>query len=330
MRALVCREFGTADQLHIEDLPQPAIATGQVRIAVQAAALNFPDLLAIAGKYQIKAPLPFVPGGEAAGVVTEVGPGISQYAVGDRVIYGGSYSAFAEQVCVPESSLLAMPADMDFPTAASFNVTYSTSYHALKQRAALQPGETLLVLGAAGGVGLAAVNIGAAMGARVIAAASTEAKLDVACAAGATERVNYSTESLKDRIKALTRGTGVDVVYDAIGGEYSEPALRSIAWDGRFLVVGFAAGNIASIPLNLPLLKGCAILGVFLGAWRERDPDGYRRNFAELCALYSSGRVRPLISRTFSLDQYQEAFAELSGRRAVGKLVFKVSAPSGR
>jgi NADPH:quinone reductase len=330
MRALVCRDFGTADQLHMEDWPQPVIAANQVRIAVQAAALNFPDVLAIAGKYQIKAPLPFVPGGEAAGVVTEVGQGVGQFAVGDRVIYSGSYGAFVEQACVPATSLLAMPTDMDFPTAASFNVTYSTSYHALKQRAALRPGETLLVLGAAGGVGLAAVNIGAAMGARVIAAASTEAKLDVACAAGAVERINYSTEALKERIKALTRGVGVDVVYDAIGGEYSEPALRSVAWDGRFLVVGFAAGNIASIPLNLPLLKGCAILGVFLGAWRERDPGGYRRNFSELCALYSSGRVRPLISRTFSLDQYRDAFAELSGRRAVGKVVFNVSAPLNR
>ena len=223
-----------------------------------------------------------------------------------------------------------MPADMDFPTAAAFNVTYSTSYHALKQRAALQPGETLLVLGAAGGVGLAAVNIGAALGARVIAAASSETKLDVACAAGATERVNYSTESLKERIKALTGGAGVDVVYDAIGGEYSEPALRSVAWNGRFLVVGFAAGNIATIPLNLPLLKGCAILGVFLGAWRERDPAAYRQNFAELCTLYSSGRVRPLISRTFALEQYREAFAELSGRRAVGKVVFNLNAPFTR
>ncbi len=322
MRALVCREFGTAEQLQLQELAPPPLAAGQVRIAVQAAALNFPDLLAIAGKYQIKAPLPFVPGGEAAGVVAEVGPGVRQFALGDRVIYGGSYGAFAEEVCAPESSLLAMPADMDFPTAASFNVTYSTSYHALKQRAGLQPGETLLVLGAAGGVGLAAVNIGAAMGARVIAAASTEAKLDVACAAGATERINYSTESLKERIKTLTGGVGVDVVYDAIGGEYSEPALRSVAWNGRFLVVGFAAGNIASIPLNLPLLKGCAILGVFLGAWREKDPEAYQRNFAELCEMYSASRIKPLVSRTFALEQFREAFGQLSGRRAVGKIVF--------
>ncbi len=322
MRALVCREFGTAEQLQLQELAPPPLAAGQVRIAVQAAALNFPDLLAIAGKYQIKASLPFVPGGEAAGVVAEVGPGVRQFALGDRVIYGGSYGAFAEEVCAPESSLLAMPADMDFPTAASFNVTYSTSYHALKQRAGLQPGETLLVLGAAGGVGLAAVNIGAAMGARVIAAASTEAKLDVACAAGATERINYSTESLKERIKTLTGGVGVDVVYDAIGGEYSEPALRSVAWNGRFLVVGFAAGNIASIPLNLPLLKGCAILGVFLGAWREKDPEAYQRNFAELCEMYSASRIKPLVSRTFALEQFREAFGQLSGRRAVGKIVF--------
>lgn len=327
MRALVCRKFGTADQLRIEEWPLPALATDHVRVAVQFAALNFPDVLAIAGKYQIKSPLPFVPGGEAAGVVTEVGQGVTNFSVGDRVIYGGSYGAFAEQVCVPESSLLAMPADMDFPTAASFNVTYSTGYYALKQRAALQTGEILLVLGAAGGVGLAAVNIGAAMGARVIAAASTEAKLDVACAAGATERINYSAGSLKDRIKVLTKGAGVDIVYDAIGGEYSEPALRSVAWNGRFLVVGFAAGNIASVPLNLPLLKGCAILGVFLGAWREKDSAGYRRNFSELCALYSSGRLRPLISQTFALEQYREAFGELSGRRAVGKIVFNVSKP---
>jgi NADPH2:quinone reductase len=304
---------------------EPVVAAGQVRVAVQAAALNFPDLLSIAGKYQIKAPLPFVPGGEAAGIVIEVGPGVGHFSVGDKVIYGGSYGAFAEQVCAPEASLLAVPAAMDLETAAAFNVAYSTSYHALKQRAALQPRETLLVLGAAGGVGLAAVNIGAAMGARVIAAASTEAKLDAACAAGAALRINYSSESLKDRIKELTDGAGVDVVYDAIGGAYSEQALRAVAWGGRFLVVGFASGSIPNIPLNLPLLKGCAILGVFLGAWRERDPDGYRRNFAELCELHAAGRVRPLISRTFPLEQYREALGELSGRRAVGKLLFEIA-----
>lgn len=322
MRALVCHELGAADRLRIEQRPSPVLTADQVRVAVKAAALNFPDVLAVAGKYQFKAPLPFVPGGEAAGIVTEVGSGVRDYSKGDAVIFGGIHGAFAEELCVAPESLLAMPAGMDFVTAAGFNVTYSTSYYALKQRAALQPGETLLVLGAAGGVGLAACDIGAALGARVIAAASTSSKLDAACAAGATERINYATESLKDRIKTLTGGRGVDVVYDAIGGDYSEPALRAMAWNGRFLVVGFAAGNIASIPLNLPLLKSCAIVGVFLGAWREKDPAGYRQNFAELTALYSAGRLKPRVSRTFALDQYREAFGELSERRAIGKVVF--------
>ena len=322
MRALMCTELGTAEQLQLQDRPALHPGPGEAVVAVHAAALNFPDVLAVAGKYQIKAALPFVPGGEAAGVVTELGPGVTSFAVGDRVIYGGSYGAFAEQHCAPVTSLLAMPPSMDFVTAASFCVTYSTSYHALKQCAALRAGETLLVLGAAGGVGLAAVNLGVAMGAKVIAAASTEEKLDIACAAGATERINYSTESIKDRITQLTNRAGVNVVYDPIGGEFSEPALRSMAWCGRFLVVGFAAGSIARIPLNLPLLKGCSIVGVFLGAWRARDPQAYLQNFKELAGMHAAGRLQPLISRTYALEQYVEAFAQLSGRRAVGKIVF--------
>jgi NADPH2:quinone reductase len=324
MRSLVCREFGTVDQLQLVESPPPEVEPGAVIVDVHCAALNFPDTLAIAGKYQVKAPLPFVPGGEAAGVVRTVGPGVTGLAAGDRVIYAGSYGAFAEQLSASADTLLPMPPDMDFATAAGFNVAHSTSYYALKQRAALRAGETLLVLGAAGGVGLAAVSLGATMGARVIAAASSEEKLDAACAAGATERINYSREPLKERVGVLTNGAGVDVVYDPVGGIYSEQALRATAWDGRFLVVGFAAGDIPRLPLNLPLLKGCSVVGVFLGAWRTRDPAAYRRNFAELSALYSAGRLRPVVSRSFQLEQYREALAVLSGREAVGKVVLKL------
>jgi NADPH2:quinone reductase len=324
MRALVCRAFGPAGQLVIEERPEPRPGPGEAVIAVRAAALNFPDTLAITGKYQIRSEPPFIPGGEAAGVVIETGTDVEGVKPGDRVIYMGANGAFAETISVPVDSLIGIPEAMDFRTAAAFGVTYATGYHALKQRAVLKPAETLLVLGAGGGVGLAAVNLGAAMGARVIAAASTGDKLELARTAGACECINYAGESLRDRVKEITGGAGVDVVYDPVGGDLSEQALRVTAWDGRFLVVGFASGEIPKLPLNLPLLKGCSVVGVFLGAWRARDPDGYRRNFDELFALYAAGRIRPLISRVLRLEDYAEAFALLTGRQAQGKVVFSL------
>lgn len=322
MRALVCTKYGPASGLVIEERPQPEPGPGEALLEVHAAALNFPDTLSIAGTYQIRSEPPFVPGGEAAGRVVAVGDGVEGFAPGDRVVFMGASGGFAESICVPAASLLGIPDSMDFRTAAAFGVTYSTSYHALKQRAAIRPGETLLVLGAGGGVGLAAVDLGEAMGARVIAAASTEDKLDLAAAAGAIARINYATESLKDRVKEITGGAGVDVVYDPVGGDLSEQALRATGWEGRFLVVGFASGTIPKIPLNLPLLKGCAVLGVFLGAWRERDREAYRRNAAELFALHAAGRIEPRVSRVYALEDYVEAFAQLTGRQARGKLLF--------
>lgn len=325
MRAVVCRELGPASQLALTDFPAPTAGPGEVVLDVVAAGVNFPDTLIIEGKYQVRPPLPFVPGAEAAGIVSALGDGVTGVAPGDRVIaLGNHYGAFAEQQAVPAASLLPMPAEMDFVTAAGFGLTYGTSYYALKQRAALQPGETLLVLGAAGGVGLAAVELGRAMGARVIAAASTAEKLEVAAVAGAAEGINYAEESLKTRVKELTGGKGVDVVYDPVGGELSEQALRATGWNGRLLVIGFAAGDIPKIPLNLPLLKNNAIVGVFWGAWASREPQTSLENYQELFQMYRDGKLKPLVSQVYDLADYQQAFDTLTSRRARGKVILKV------
>lgn len=324
MQALLCKELGSAELLAIEMVADPQPAAGEVLVEVHAAGLNFPDTLAIAGQYQIRTELPFIPGGEAAGVISELGEGVADWNVGDRVIISGFHGAFAEKICKRHDEIVALPEQMDFLTGAAFLTTYGTSYYALKQRANLQSGETLLVLGAAGGVGLAAVDIGCAMGANVIAAASSDEKLDVASRAGAQQRINYSTESLKERAKALTAGQGVDVVYDPVGGAFSEQALRATAWNGRFLVIGFAAGDIPRIPLNLCLLKSNAIIGVFFGAWIQREPEAYRANIEELFSLYIAGKLNPLVTQTYRLGDYVEAFSTLTGRRAQGKIVFKI------
>jgi len=325
MRAVVCREFGTAKDLQISEIGTPDPQPGEVLMDNHVAALNFPDTLAIAGKYQIRAEPPFVPGGEAAGTVVAVGDGVTDYKPGDRVISVGSTGAFAEQQCVPAAQLTLMPDNMDFATGAGFLVTYGTSLYALRQCGHLQAAETLVVLGAAGGVGLAAVDLGKAAGAKVIAAASSEDKLDVAMAAGADLRINYSAASLRDEIKELTDGIGADVIYDPVGGEYSEAAFRAMAWNGRFLVVGFAAGDIPAMPLNLPLLKNCSIKGVFYGAWAQREPALARENVAELFRLYATGKLHPLISQRFELADFKEAFAMLTERRAIGKLVLTIA-----
>ena len=322
MKALICRDYTGVDDLTVETVPDPEPDAGQMLVDIKAAGINFPDILMVEGKYQFRPTPPFSPGAEAAGVVAELGEGVEGFAVGDRVIISTLHGAFAEKAIAVPQRAVKMPDSMDFNTGAGFTVTYSTSYHALKQRAAIQPGESLLVLGAAGGVGLSAVELGKAMGARVIAAASSDEKLDTAVAAGADERINYSTEDLKTRIKELTGGKGADVVYDPVGGELAEQALRATAWEGRFLVIDFASGTIPKVPLNLALLKGCQIVGVFWGSFAERTPHLHAQNTREMFDLFEAGKIKPLVSEAFALEDFKAAFATLSERRAKGKLVF--------
>ena len=324
MRALICSELGPAEKLSVREVPDPDPSRGEVVLDVRAAGLNFPDTLIIQGNYQFRPDLPFTPGGEAAGVVSAVGADVEHLSEGDAVIGMAVSGAFAEKWVVDGKAVIPKPESLDFRQAAGFGLTYGTSYYALKHRASLQSGESLLVLGAAGGVGSAAVDIGKAMGARVIAAASTDDKLAYAAGLGANHVINYTSEDLRHRIRELTDGDGVDVVYDPVGGDLAEPALRSMAWNGRYLVVGFAAGSIPEIPLNLPLLKGVSILGVFWGAWTKRDPAGLATSFAELFAMLEEGRLSPQVSASFPLEGYAEAFATLTGRKAMGKVILEI------
>ena len=321
MKAVLCKAFGPAETLVLEEVANLEPKKTEVVLDVHAAGVNFPDSLIIEGKYQFKPPFPFSPGGEAAGVISAVGEKVSQYKVGDRVMALTGWGSFAEQVAVPAYNVLPMPPSMDFTTAAAFSMTYGTSMHALKQRGNLQAGETLLVLGASGGVGLAAVEIGKAMGATVIAAASSAEKLAVAKAAGADHLINYSEQSLKDELKTLTKGQGVDVIYDPVGGPLFEEAFRSIAWNGRMLVIGFASGEIPALPANLPLLKGAALIGVFWGAFAQRQPQDNVANFQQLFAWYGEGKLKPLVSQTFPLEKAGDAINTLAKRKAVGKVV---------
>ncbi|WP_220805184.1 NADPH:quinone oxidoreductase family protein [Pseudomonas sp. NCCP-436] len=325
MKALLCKAFGPAETLVLEDLPSPEPKGNEVLIEVHAAGVNFPDSLIIEGKYQFKPPFPFAPGGEVAGVVKAVGAKVGHLKAGDRVMALTGWGGFAEEVAVPAYNVLPVPESMDLTGAAAFGMTYGTSMHALKQRASLQPGETLLVLGASGGVGLAAVEIGKAMGARVIAAASSAEKLEVARNAGADALINYNEQSLKDEVKKLTNSQGADVIYDPVGGALFEEAFRSIAWNGRFLVVGFAAGGgIPALPANLPLLKGASLVGVFWGAFAQRQAQDNADNFRQLFAWHAEGRLKPLVSQTFPLTRGGEAINILAKRKAVGKLVIQV------
>ena len=321
MKAVLCKTLGPARDLVLEDVASPVPKKNEILLDVQAAGVNFPDTLIIEGKYQFQPPLPFSPGGEAAGVVAAVGERAGTFKVGDRVMALTGWGAFAEQVAVPFYNVMPIPEHMDFATAAAFGMTYGTSMHALKQRGQLQPGETLLVLGASGGVGLAAVEIGKAMGARVIAAASSAEKLAVAKAAGADELIDYSQASLKDEIRRLTGGQGVDVIYDPVGGELFDQAVRGLAWQGRLLVVGFASGTIAQMAANLVLLKGAAVLGVFWGAFAQRQPEDNAANFQQLFAWHAEGKLKPLVSKTYPLAEAGAAIEALGQRRAVGKLV---------
>ncbi len=324
MRAVICHAFGPPASLTVADVDRLTPGPGEAVVRVHAAGVNFPDVLIIENKYQVKPPLPFSPGGEVAGVVTAVGDGVGQVGVGARVIAIMSHGGFAEEVRVPASRLLPMPPGMDFTTAAGFVFTYATADHALRDRAALAAGETLLVLGAAGGVGLAAVEIGKALGARVVAGASSGDKLALCRAHGADATIDYVTEDLRERVRALTAGAGVDVVFDPVGGSYTEPALRSCAWRGRLLVVGFAAGEIPRIPLNLPLLKGCAIVGVFWGDFTRREPQRFRESVEQLGRWYAEGRLRPHVSATFPLERAADALDMIKRRQATGKIVLEV------
>src|SRR3954471_2462000 len=326
MKAVVCKQYGPPESLVLEELASPRPAGGEVVVSVKAASVNFPDVLIIQNKYQFKPPLPFSPGSELAGVVKEVGRGVSAFRPGDRVMAFTTYGAFAEEVKTEASRLLPLPAKMSFEEGAAFVLTYGTSDHALRDRAALASGETLLVLGASGGVGLAAIQIGKALGARVIACASSEEKLAVCRDHGADATLNYAAEDLRERVKALTEGRGVDVVYDAVGGPYSEPAFRSLAWRGRLLVVGFAAGEIPKLPLNLALLKGASAVGVFWGDFARREPKAFAESVQQLARWYGEGKLHPHVSQTMPLERAAEAIKLLASRQAKGKIVVTMGA----
>jgi NADPH2:quinone reductase len=324
MRALVCEEYGPPELLVIEERDDPVPGEGQVVVDVAAAGINFPDVLAIAGKYQVKTPTPFVPGNEAAGVISAVGPDVTRFAVGDKVIINTTGGAFAER-CVAEIRTTApLPEDLSFEQGAGFSVTYGTSYHALKQSANLQPGETVLVLGAAGGVGITAVEIAKAMGARVIAAASSDEKLEFAASAGADETINYSKLPLKETVKELTGGKGADVIYDPVGGELADQAFRATAWHGRYLVIGFACGEIPKFAANIALLKEASIIGVWWGTWATRNPQLQIQNMLEMAELIKTGTLTPRVTESYSLDDYADAFKAITERRARGKVTLRM------
>lgn len=331
MKALQCVELGGPEKLIVTEVDDPTIADEHLIIDVKSASVNFPDVLMIQGLYQFQPPMPFIPGGESAGIVSEVGAGVEGFSVGDKVFAATGVGGICEKILTHKSNVRLIPEKMDFEIAAALSVTYGTSIYALKQRANLKAGETLLVLGASGGVGLATVQLGKAMGAKVIAAASTQEKVDICIENGADEGFIYPSgnldrdqqKELSNKIKELTGGMGPNVIYDPVGGTYAEPCLRSIAWEGRYLVIGFAAGadQIPKMPLNLTLLKGCQIVGVFWGAWAGMFPEENQKNFTELFKMYEDGKINPAPSDKFSLDTSADAIAHLMNRKAKGKVV---------
>jgi NADPH2:quinone reductase len=331
MKALQCVELGGPEKLVVNDVADPEIAEDHIIIEVKSASVNFPDVLMIQGLYQFQPPLPFIPGGESAGVVIEIGDGVEGFNIGDKVFAATGVGGICEKILAHKNNVRPIPENMDFEIAAALSVTYGTSIYALKQRANLKADETLLVLGASGGVGLATVQLGKAMGAKVIAAASTQEKVDICIENGADEGFVYPSgnldrdqqKELSNKIKELTGGLGPNVIYDPVGGTYAEPCLRSIAWDGRYLVIGFAAGadQIPKMPLNLTLLKGCQIVGVFWGAWTGMFPAENQKNFEELFEMYEDGKINPAPSDKFTLETSAEAIAHLKDRKAKGKVV---------
>jgi NADPH2:quinone reductase len=323
MKALLCTRYGTPDDLELAEIAEPTPAAGEAVVRIAAAALNFFDTLIIAGRYQTKPPMPFSPAAEFAGTVEQVGNGVTSLNVGDRVLGYCSYGAARERIALGAERLVKLPDGLDFDHAAGVCVTYGTSLYALKDRVALRPGETLAVLGASGGVGLAAIELGKLMGARVIACASSAEKLAFARAHGADEGVDYATEDLKEALRRLTGGRSVDVVYDPVGGAYSEAALRAIAWEGRFLVIGFAAGEIPKLPLNLVLLKACDVRGVFWGAWITRDPAGHRANTEQLLGWVAEGKLSSHVHAVYPLSEAAAALKAIAARRVMGKVILK-------
>ena len=321
MKAVVCKAWGLPDTLVIEDVPTPEPGPGEVRVQVAAASVNYPDVLMIQKKYQVQPALPFIPGSEVAGTVVALGEGVAGYKLGDRVISFVGLGGFAEQVVSPVSKLIPIPPGLADDVAAGFTLVYGTSHHAVLDRGELKAGQTMLVLGAAGGVGLAAVEIGKAIGARVIAAASTDEKLAVCKAHGADVLINYSTQDLRAAIKDATAGLGPDVVYDPVGGIYAEPAFRSIAWRGRYLVVGFANGEIPKLPANLMLLKGASLVGVFWGDFVRREPAANAASMRQMMGWVAEGKLRPLVSAHYALADTAAAFNALAARQATGKIV---------
>ena len=324
MRALVCNEYGPPESLVIEVQPDPVLGKGEILVDVAAAGINFPDVLSIAGKYQVKTPTPFVAGNEAAGVVSALGEAVSHYSVGDRVIITTRGGTFAEKCVAEAMTSMPLPDGLSFEQGAGFAVTYGTSYHALKQSANLQAGETVLVLGAAGGVGITAVEIAKTMGAKVIAAASTEEKLEFARSAGADETINYSEVPLKETVKELTDGKGADVVYDPVGGELANQAFRATGWHGRYLVIGFASGDIPKFAANIALLKEASIIGVWWGTWAAKNPKLQMQNVMEMAELIKDGKLTPRVTESFPLDDFVDAFAAITERRARGKVILRM------
>ena len=321
MQAWLCENPTGVEALQWKDLPTPEPKDGEVRIAIRAASLNFPDLLIVQNKYQMKPPLPFVPGSEYAGVIDAVGDGVNHLKPGDAVAAFAGVGGFATHACVNAQLVLPLPTGFAFDDAAAFICTYGTSHHALIDRAQLKAGETVLVLGAAGGVGTAAIQIAKAVGARVIAAASSDEKCALCRDLGADATINYSTADLREALKSLTGGKGPDVVYDPVGGELAEPVFRSIAWRGRYLVIGFAQGSIPALPLNLALLKGASIVGVFWGDFARREPQRNAQALAELAGWYAQGRIKPVIDQRLPMRQLQQAFVRMGSRQVRGKLV---------
>lgn len=323
MKALLCTRYGTPDDLELADIAEPKAEAGEAVVKIQAAALNFFDTLIIAGKYQFKPAPPFSPAAEFAGTVESLGPGVTSFKVGYRVLGYMTYGAARERVAIAADKLIRIPDTLDFDRAAGVCITYGTTFHALKDRAALKRGETLAVLGAAGGVGLAAIELGKIMGARVIACASSDEKLAFARKHGADEGVNYGSDDLKEALRRVTNGRGVDVIYDPVGGPYTEPALRSIAWMGRFLVVGFAAGDIPKLPLNLVLLKGCDVIGVFWGSFIDRNPEGHRANTEQLLAWATEGKLSSHVHSVYSLAEAPAALKAIAARQVMGKVILR-------
>jgi NADPH2:quinone reductase len=326
MKAVVCSSYGPPENLTLENIPNPTANENEAIVEVYSASLNFPDGLQIQGKYQFQPPMPFTPGSEVGGVIKSLGSGLKGFEIGDRVMAIPGLGGLAEEVVVKSEGLRKIPQSMDFKTAASFAMVYTTSYYALKQRANLKPGETLLVLGASGGVGLTAVELGKLMGARVIAAASSDEKLEFVKQLQPDEILNYSDGEVKEKVKELTNGQGADVIYDPIGGDLFDQCCRCINWNGRLLVIGFTSGQIPQYKANLALLKGSSMVGVFLGRFRNEEPEEYEKNFKELLEMYDQERLKPLVTESFQLKDYAAAFNVFSERRVMGKVILEIKA----